>query len=125
MLSPIEKPFVTVTNHTRARVVSSRFRLQQVDFVVEAAEPSLAVVSQTYYHLWQATVDGKPARLLRANHAFQSVEVPAGRHAVRLNYRNDPFYFGAIISGFALCACAMGWWRYRQPEYHARLTGTG
>jgi hypothetical protein len=113
LLSPRDKPFVTVTNQTRARVVSSRFGLQQVDFVLEATEPSLAVVAQTYYHLWRATVDDKPARLLRANHAFQSVEVPAGLHRVRLRYRNDPFFIGAAITGFALCACALGWMRYR------------
>jgi hypothetical protein len=116
ILSAADKPFVTVTNQTQGRVVSSRFGLQEVEFGIEASEPSLAVVSQTYYHLWRATMDNKPARLLRANHAFQALEVPAGTHHMKLTYRNDPFLIGAAITGFALCACAVGWMRYRNAS---------
>jgi hypothetical protein len=50
-----------------------------VDIEAEAAEPSLVVVAQTYYHDWRADVDGQPTHLLRANHAFQAVQVPAAR----------------------------------------------
>jgi hypothetical protein len=104
-LPPEAKPFVTVTNQTIARVLKSRFRNQSADIEIVADAPSLVVVAQTWYHDWRAEVDGKLVRLLRANHAFQAVEVPEGRHRVQLLYRDRAFETGAVISLLALLAC--------------------
>ena len=107
---PLEmKPFVSVTNETAARVISQRFTLERVDLQVEAAAPSLVVLAQTWYHQWHAYVDGAPARLLRANYAFQAVEVPAGTHLLRLAYEDRALGAGAVISGMGLLACAGLW----------------
>ena len=97
-LPPEAKAFVTVTNQTAARVLKSHFGTQSVDIEVEAGAPSLVVVAQTWYHNWRADVDGKPARLLRANHAFQAIEIPEGRHRVQLIYRDRAFEIGAAVS---------------------------
>jgi uncharacterized membrane protein YfhO len=56
-------------------------------------------------------VDGKPVRLWRANHAFQALEVPAGRHEVKLAYEDRPFYGGTIVSALTLLSCGIGWIR--------------
>ena len=104
-LPPESKPLVTVTNQTQARVLNSKFATQRVEFEVEASEPSLVVVAQTWYHDWRAYVDGQPAPLLRANHAFQAVQVPAGRHQVRLVYEDRAFEFGAAFSICMLANC--------------------
>jgi hypothetical protein len=98
VLSSEAKPLVTATNPTNARVLNSKFTTQRVDIEVEASEPSLVVVAQTYYHNWRAYVDGRPAPLLRANHAFQAIQVPAGRHYIRLAYEDLAFQFGAAVS---------------------------
>ncbi len=97
-LPPEAKLLMTMTNQTGARVLSSQFKAQRVDIDVEAAEPSLVVVAQTYYHNWRAYVDGRPAPLLRANHAFQAIQVPSGRHHVRLAYEDRAFQFGAAVT---------------------------
>jgi hypothetical protein len=97
-LPPEVKLLVTVTNQTAARVLSSQFKAQRADIEVEAAEPSLVVVAQTWYHNWRAYVDGRPAHLLRANYAFQAIQVPAGRHYIRLAYEDLAFQFGAAVS---------------------------
>ncbi|MGD0208972.1 MAG: hypothetical protein ABSC89_15330 [Verrucomicrobiota bacterium] len=97
-LPPEAKSLVTVTNQTAARVLSSQFKAQRADIEVEAAEPSLVVVAQTWYHNWRAYVDGQPAPLLRANYAFQAFQVPAGQHHVRLAYEDLAFQFGAAVS---------------------------
>ncbi|MGD0744234.1 MAG: YfhO family protein [Verrucomicrobiota bacterium] len=104
-LPPEAEAFVTVTNQTAARVLKSHFGIQSADIEVEADAPSLVVVAQTWYHNWRAEVDGKPVRLLRANDAFQSVEIPEGRHRVQLFYRDRAFDTGAVISLLALLAC--------------------
>ncbi len=100
---------VIVTNRTRAEVVSSRFDNQKVQVVVDAAEPSILVLAQTFYHSWQALVDGKPAPLLRANYAFQAVQVPTGRHQVQFAYRDRAFFRGAAISIAAILGCFIIW----------------
>jgi hypothetical protein len=107
---PLEmKTSVSVTNETSARVVSQRFTPERVDLEVEAAAPSLVVLAQTWYHPWRAYVGGAPARLLRANYAFQAVEVPAGTQHLRLAYEDQALHAGAIVSALALLACAAGW----------------
>jgi hypothetical protein len=99
------KTFVTVTNQTNARVLNSKFGTQTVDAEVEAAAPSLVVIAQTWYHDWRAYVDGKPTTLLRANYAFQAVQVPAGRHKIHLAYEDRAFEIGAAISIPAWLGC--------------------
>ena len=42
---------------------------------------------QRWHPDWKATVDGKPVPLLRANHLFAGVAVPAGEHVVELHYQ--------------------------------------
>jgi hypothetical protein len=100
-LPPAAAQFVTVTNPTAARVLGSKFATQSVTAEVEAAEPSLVVVAQTYYHNWHVYVDGRPTRLLRANFAFQAFQVSAGRHKIRLAYEDRAFEIGAAVSSLA------------------------
>jgi hypothetical protein len=106
-LPPEEKEFVTVTNQTGAKILNSKFANQTVDIEVEAAEPSLVVIAQTYYHDWHARVDidGLQPPLLRANVAFQAVQVPAGRHKIHLFYEDRSFQTGARISIAAWLGC--------------------
>ena len=107
VLPPSEKIFVTVSNLTAAKILSSKFGIQSVDAEVSAAEPSLVVVAQTYYHNWHAEIDGQPARLLRANVAFQAVQIPAGRHQIHLFYQDRAFEIGAAISLCMWVNCAI------------------
>jgi hypothetical protein len=104
------QPFVTA-RETPARTESIRFSDHRGEIVVEAAAAALAVVSQSYYHPWKVRVDGQPARLWRANHAFQAVEVPAGRHAVQFVYRDTLFISGTIVSMLTLAGCLIGGFR--------------
>ena len=68
---------------------------------VEAPGPRIVVVRTNHDRYWQATVDGRSVPLLRADFALLGVPVPAGRHEVRLRYR-DPW----IGRGLALSALA-------------------
>jgi hypothetical protein len=100
-----EKALVTVSNQTSAQVLSSKLDNQGMEAQVQASGPALVVISQTYYHDWQAFVDGMPTSVLRANDAFQAVQVPRGKHEVRLVYVDKAFQTGAAISlcGWVVC----------------------
>ena len=64
-------------------------------------------MAQSFYHPWQAEVDGQLVPLLHANHAFQALEVPAGRHRVTLAYRDGKFLVGGLISLATLAGCVI------------------
>ena len=117
-LSPDEKSFVTVSNQTAAKILAAKFGNNAVDIEATADEPSLVVIAQTYYHNWTAAVDGQPARLLRANAAFQAVQIPTGKHQIHLAYRDRAFQIGAALSLTTLMACGFGlaWCRRRDTS---------
>jgi len=94
-----------------ARISQERFSAHRGEFTVEATDPVLAVISQSYHHWWRVLVDGKPTRLWQANYAFQSVEVPSGRHFVQLIYRDSFFGFGALVSAVTLLALLYFCWK--------------
>ncbi|HEY5346186.1 MAG TPA: YfhO family protein [Verrucomicrobiae bacterium] len=104
---------ITVSNQTRCDVSHVRFGQNQIAAEVNATEPSLVVLSQTYYHLWRAEVDGARVPLLRANVAFQALQVPAGKHEIKLIYRDNNLLVGAAISIFSILICVVLW--KRQP----------
>jgi uncharacterized membrane protein YfhO len=89
----------------QARLLSSRFSPSECVFDTSAESRTVLVVAQAGYHCWQASVDGASVPLWRANYAFQALEVPPGRHEVRIIYVDRAFQTGAIISITALITC--------------------
>jgi hypothetical protein len=104
---PMEaRGFLQATNATTARVRDVSFRANHVEALVESDGPAVVVIAQTWYPAWEARVDGSPAILWRANHAFQALEVPAGSHRVELRYRDRAFERGAWLGLASLAVCA-------------------
>ena len=116
-LPPEAKSLVAATDAAEVRLISTNFALQEIRAEVRAPRASLVVFAQAYYPAWKATLDGKPARLLRANHAFQAVAVPAGRHGIQLEYDDRSFKLGAVISigAWFVCLLVLRWLRVRPP----------
>jgi hypothetical protein len=106
---------VSATQQTSARVLHARFANQSISIQTEAPAVSLLVISQTHYPAWRAYVDGHPTKIWRANYAFQALEVPAGRHQIRMVYEDEKLLAGAILSVLGLLACAALWWRKPSP----------
>ena len=100
---------ISAWSSTNSHVLSSQFKNHQINFQTESDRPAMAVIAQSYYHLWRATIDGSPVRVWRANHAFQALEVPAGRHSVILIYDDGRFRLGAWVSVLTLLGLAGGW----------------
>jgi len=111
-LSPDAKSLVDITNQTTAKILSAHFAPHRVDIEVQAESESLVVVAQSYYHLWRARLNIEPTPLLRANHGFQAVAVPQGRHHITLTYEDWTFSLGAVISGITGLVCLGLWRRY-------------
>jgi hypothetical protein len=82
----------------------------RLDVELELPRPGILVVSETWYPGWQATVDGAPAEILRANYLLRGVELAAGAHQVRFEYRPASLRIGAALSlvGVAVAA-SLAW----------------
>ena len=115
-LPPEARSLVTVNTTSTPIISVPEFASQYVHIKVEACEIALLVISQSFYHNWRAYVDGRPVPLWRANHAFQALQVPAGRHEVQLAYLDRLFYAGAGLSLTAAVAWVILWFRMRKPS---------
>lgn len=83
---------------------------------VVAPRPAWLVVEETFYPGWEATVNGEPAAIYRADVTGRAVAVPAGESEVRFEFRPRSFYWGGGISGASLLGLLLmgvGGWRRR------------
>ncbi len=73
---------------------------------VEAATPGYLVIHEQFYPGWRASVNGASAKLLRADHVYQAVRVPAGASVVELHFAPASLQRGMFLSVAALIAAA-------------------
>jgi Predicted membrane protein len=79
-----------------------RRRTLGFDLTAAMEHDGFVVISEAAWNGWRAYVDGRPARIVRANHAFLGVFVPSGRHAVRVVYLPRSFVIGRMITFMTL-----------------------
>lgn len=66
--------------------------------------PGLLILADCWEAGWKATVNGRPAPVLRANHILRAVALPAGRSRVRFSYEPASFALGVKLFAAALVA---------------------
>ena len=100
--------------------------LNQVRMSVAALQPSILVLSQTWYPGWRALVDGKPQPLLRVDYGFTGTVVGPGLHSVLFAYEPVSLRYGAGLTATGLLVCvwlatrggrrSMTWWQRKQQQ---------
>ncbi len=63
------------------------YRNTEVVLETDSPDGGWVVLNDLWHPWWLAAMDGKPAKLLRANVLFRAVAVPPGRHTVRFEFR--------------------------------------
>ncbi len=76
---------------------------------VQADERGFLLLADLDFPGWRASVNGQEAEIVRANHAFRLVEVPAGKSVVVFTYRPWTVPAGALISLAAVALSAVLW----------------
>jgi hypothetical protein len=94
-----------------------------VEIDAELAAPGLLVLADTFYPGWRASVDGKPARILAANHLFRAVALPPGRHRVRFEYAPASLRIGAAASLAGGAVALWLAWRARRAAVETGAPG--
>ncbi len=69
----------------RTRILD--YRPNYIRAQVELDGDGLLVYSGNWYPFWEALVDGKPTKILRADHTLMALPVKAGKHEVVLRWR--------------------------------------
>lgn len=70
----------------------------RVAVAVRAEGPGYLVLTDTWFPGWDARIDGRERPVLRADHAFRAVAVPAGAHEVEFRYAPGSVRVGLGIS---------------------------
>ncbi|MGH7494607.1 MAG: hypothetical protein ACREOO_19720 [bacterium] len=116
-----EEPATPPQPDSTARAEIKTYELHNIVVETDCRFPQILVLSDNYYPIcWKASIDGQPARTLRANHAFSAVEIPPGKHMVEFRYASSAFTTGALASAGALLVAAgcmgLGWRNERRRE---------
>ena len=78
----------------------------RVSIFLDAPAPpgSALIVSENHYPGWEATVDGKPAVVARADYTLIGVQLPEGARSIDLKFSSGSYKMGKMITMVALLA---------------------
>ncbi len=83
---------------TTARATIDYYDDDTISISVSCETNQLLILTDTWYSAWRASVDGKPAEILRVDGAFRAVPVPAGSKKVDFAFHSPYVRAGAITS---------------------------
>jgi hypothetical protein len=69
-----------------------------VQLQVETPTPGFLMLSDLYTPDWKVSVEGKPAKLYRADYSYRGVYLPAGTHRVVFSYQPLSYRVGCYLS---------------------------
>ncbi len=87
-------------------VAVSTYEGEIITMTADTKQNALLVVGEKYYKGWQATVDGKKAEIVPANHILRGIYLTPGQHTVEMRFDPLPFKVGKYLTlvSFALFA---------------------
>lgn len=100
-------PANPTTNQIAGEVKYVSYAPKHIVLSANAKSPSVLVLNDKYDAGWKVTVDGQPAKLLRANHIVRAVHLPtAGEHRVEFKFetslRGLYISLGGVVLGLVL-----------------------
>jgi hypothetical protein len=90
----------------RVSIVS--YQPEKVEVQAHLGAPGYLVLTDGYYPGWRADVDGKPAKIERADYYFRAVYLEEGEHTIEFVYDPLSFKVGAAISLASLALVVIG-----------------
>lgn len=80
------------------KVTVTSYRPEAIELIVEADKDGWLVLSDAYYPGWNATVNGQPLPIERANILFRAMPIQAGSSKICLEFRPQSFRAGLLTS---------------------------
>ena len=97
----VQAPKLTVwpaASPSKARVSAYRSGAMTIDIEPAPTADSYLMVSENWYVDWRARIDGTEGQVLRGDHSFITVPLPAGARRVELDYHSKKYHQGKLIS---------------------------
>jgi hypothetical protein len=108
---------LAATANADASVQITSYEPDEVWIEASLPRPGFLLLLDTYFPGWSASVNGRPAKIYRANYNFRAVSLPAGRSVVRFIYRPNSFHTGLAFSAAGLLVLGVAWfWSKKQPS---------
>ncbi|MBK8430573.1 MAG: YfhO family protein [Chloroflexi bacterium] len=89
-------------------VLIEAYGLNEVRLTAVMSAAGFVVLSDTYYPGWQATLNGQPTPIYRANSIVRAVFVPAGEHELIFTFWPADFVIGAVAATMGLGVVLIG-----------------
>jgi len=109
--SEMELPLTPDFSFHDFRVTENRYA-----FRAELAQDGFVLVNEIFYPGWEATVNGQPAEILRADHIFRALALPAGSHRIGMRFRPRHFWLGAAVSLLTLAGLLRYFIRHQRKK---------
>ena len=68
----------------------------------------MVVFSEIYYPGWQATIDGQPVDIARADYILRAMNVPGGEHTIEMWFDPQSIHITESIAYAALALLLIG-----------------
>lgn len=91
-------PLGNTTFSTQGNLELAEYLPNYLKYKVQNQGPGFAVFSEIYYpEGWQATIDGEPVTILRANYLLRALQIPAGQHTIEFRFAPKAYIVGNKI----------------------------
>lgn len=91
--------FASADNVSKVVPVRPLYNYDGTLFEVDTPTETVFFIGNAYLPNYRATVNGEPARIYRANHAFMAIILPAGKNRIVLEYPLPERPFVSFFSG--------------------------
>lgn len=82
-----------------AQVILTSYSPKAIEYDAECAQAGTIVFSEIFYpYGWQVTIDDNPAELFRVNYMLRALNVPAGKHHIRMVFEPESVAKGNTLS---------------------------
>jgi len=84
---------------------------QPDEIMIDASlpRPGFLLLLDTYFPGWQATANGEPTKIYRADYNFRAVSLPSGRSVVRFTYKPVSLRMGFILFLVGILLLVTAW----------------
>lgn len=93
-----EEPKLNIEHDENPQVSLVSYSSNLIRIVALTNKDGILVLTDPFYPGWKSFIDSKETKILRANHAFRAIELPAGKHDVTFVYSPESVKVGFILA---------------------------